>query len=208
MLKHLNTQFRADVGKAIAEIESQSHAEVVLMVRAHANTYPHYPLAAGIILAFAALSYFRFAPIFFDEWIIYAGTVVAFVLGAVVTGGIPRILRMLVGQRRLHKTTEIIARAYFQKAGIHHTRDKTGVLIFVAVLEQQVVIIADRGVEQALPPKEWQQIQQDFNKIFQAVSPVRSLLEQLDKVRDLFSRYIPQVEDDTNELPDNLDIEL
>lgn len=208
MLKYLNATFRADVGEAIAEIERQSHAELVLIVKEHANSYAQYPLAVGTALAFIALTYFRFAPDFFEEWIIYAGTVVAFVLGAVLTGGIPGLLRLVIGKKRLAKTTEIMARAYFQKGGIHHTRDKTGVLIFVAVLERQVAIIPDRGVELAVPPSEWNKIRRDFNAIFQAKNPAVELLATLHRLQTIFSQYLPQVEDDTNELPDNLEIEL
>ncbi len=208
MLKNLNDTFRADVGRVIARIESQSHAEVVLIVKEHTNSYAQYPLGVGIALAFLALTYFRFAPDFFDEWIIYAGTVTAFVLGAVSTGGIPGLLRLLVGKKHLEKSTEIMARAYFQKGGIHHTRDKTGVLIFIAVLERQVAVIADRGVESAIPPGEWEKIRQDFNTIFQAKNPARELLAKLESLQSVFSRHIPQVGDDTNELPDNLEIDL
>jgi putative membrane protein len=208
VLKYLNEAFRADVGRAIARIESQSHAEVVVVVKEHVNSYMQYPLGIGAICAFVALTYFRFAPDFFDEWIIYAGTIVAFVLGAAITAGLPGILRLLVGKNRLAKATEIMARAYFQKGGIHHTRDKTGVLIFVALFERQVAVIADRGVEMAIPPKEWEKIRRDLNAIFQTPNPASALLDKLAGLQAVFSQYVPQVADDTNELPDNLEITL
>ncbi len=208
MLKHFNDRFRADAGRAIARLESQSHVELVLIVKEQAGSYAQYPLGAGIALAFAALTYFRFAPDLFDEWIIYAGTVAAFVLGAVAVGGLHGWLRLLAGQKRLAKATEIMARAYFQKGGIHHTRDKTGVLVFVALLERQVALIPDRGVELALPPGLWDTLREDFNAIFQAKNPAAELLAKLDNLATVFSQYIPQVGDDTNELPDNLEIDL
>ena len=208
MFNYKNPSFRASIGQAIAKIESQSHVEMVLVIQPQTNTYTQYPLAIGSALAFIALSYFRFAPEVFDEWMIYAGTIVAFVLGAVLTGGIPALLRRAVGRRHLEKSTEILARAYFQKGGIQHTRDKTGVLVFIAVLENQVAIIPDRGVEGAIPPQEWQNIRREFNSIFSARNPADALLARLEWLQTLFSQYIPQVEDDTNELPDNLEIDL
>lgn len=208
MLKQLDNAFRADAGRAIAQIESQSHAEVVLVVKERANRYAEYPLGAGVALAFAALTYFRFAPAFFEDWMVYAGTVAAFVLGAAVPAAAPGLLRLLVGRKRLAKSAEILARACFQKGGIHHTRDKTGVLIFVAVLERQVAIIADRGVELAVPPGEWAEIRQGFNAIFRAENPAAALLARLESLQAFFGRHLPQVEDDTNELPDHLEIDL
>jgi len=208
MLDYKSAAFRANMGRAIARIESQSHVELVLVVKPQANTYAQYPLAVGIVLAFLALTYFRFAPDLFEEWIIYAGTIAAFVSGAVLTGGLPGLLRLAVGRKRLAKSTEIMARACFQKGGIHHTRDKTGVLILVAVLERQIAVIPDRGVEWAVPPGEWEKIRLGFNSIFRAKNPAAALLANLETLQTVFSRYIPQVEDDTNDLPDNLEIDL
>ena len=200
--------FRTAVGRAIGRIESQSHVEVVLLIKPKTQAYAEYPLAAGAVLAFLALSYFRFAPELFDDWIIYAGTIAAFVLGAALTGGMPGLLRLAVGRKRLEKSTEIMARACFQKGGIHHTRDKTGVLVFIAVLERQVAVIPDRGVEWAVPPGEWEKVRQGLNSIFRAKNPADALLAQLETLQAIFGQYVPQVEDDTNELPDNLEIDL
>lgn len=208
MLKHLNANFRAEIGRAIAELERQSHAELVVVVKPQAGNYSQYPLAVGAALAFAALSYFRFSPDTFDDWMIYAGTIVAFVLGAVLVGGWPGLLRRLVGQKHLAKSTEILARAYFQKGGVHRTQDHIGVLIFVAVLERQVAVIADWGVESAMPPSELQNIRQGLSGIFQTKNPALALLAQLQALPAVFSQYVPQIEGDVNELPDQLDIDL
>jgi putative membrane protein len=196
------------MSRAIARIENQSHSEWVVLVKDRTHSYAQYPLGIAAALAFATLTYFRFAPFFFEEWVIYAGTIAAFVLGAALTAGLPGLLRLAVGRKRLVKSTEILARACFQKAGIHHTRDKTGVLVFVAILERQVMIIPDRGVESAIPPAEWIKIREDFNSIFKAKNPAKDLLAKLESLSAAVSRYIPQVDDDTNELPDNLDIDL
>lgn len=208
MLKQFDKTFRADIGRAIARIEDQSHAEVVLIVRERAGAYAQYPLGIGVVWAFLTLSYFRFAPELFDEWLIYAGTVSAFVLSAATVAGIPVVLRLVAGKENMSKATDILARACFQKGGIHHTRDKTGVLILVALLERQVVVIPDRGVELAVPPGEWDRLRQGFNAIFQAKNPPAALLAQLAELETVFGRHIPQVGDDANELPDNLDIDL
>ncbi len=208
MTNHFNDETRAKIGKVIAQIESQSHAELVVIVKDRIQGYAEYPLAVGATLAFVALSYFRFSPDFYEDWMIYAGTVLGFVLGAVLTGGIPFLLRRLVGRKRLAKTAEIMARACFQKGGIQHTRDKTGMLIFIAVWERQIVILPDRGVESAIPPTEWQTIQHDFQGVFHAKSPAADFIAKLEGLLAVFSRYIPQVEGDTNELPDHLEVDL
>ena len=128
--------------------------------------------------------------------------------GCVWVAGAPALLRLAAGRRRLEKSTETMARACFQKGGVHHTRDKTGVLVFVALLERQVAVIADRGVESAVPPAEWAKIRRDLNAVFRAKNPAAELSARLDGLAAVFGRYVPQVEDDANELPDNLEIDL
>jgi putative membrane protein len=208
MTNHFNDEGRAKIGRVIHRIECQSHVELVVIIKARLHGYSEYPLAIGAALSYLVLSYFRFSPVVYDDWIIYAGTVFGFVLGAVLTGSVPGILRLLVGRKKLEKSAEIMARACFQKGGIHHTRDKTGVLIFIAIWEQQIVILPDRGVESAIPPREWEKILKDFRGVFQAKNPINELLAKLEGLLTVFSRYIPQVEDDINELPDNLEVDL
>lgn len=208
MPKPFDSFHREAIGSAIAYIENHSHAEAVVVVKPRVQAYAEYPLAAGVTLAFVALTYFRFSPEFFDDWMVYAGTVAGFVIGVVLTVGIPPLHRWLIGKQRRAKAAEILARACFQKGGIHHTRDKTGLLIFIAVWERQIVILPDRGVELAVPPKEWERIQQGFKGFFQARHPAEEFIRQMENLSAVLSQYVPQVEDDVNELPDRMDIDL
>jgi putative membrane protein len=208
MSNYFNDEIRGKIAQAIAQIESQSHVEVVVIIKSRVHGYAEYPLATGSALAFIALTYFRFSNDFYADWVVYTGTVFCFILGALLVGGIPALLRFEVGQNRLRKSAEIMARASFQKGGIHHTMDKTGVLIFLAVWEKQIIILPDRGVESAIPPGEWERIRQDFQGVFEANNPAHHFVTKLESLSVAFSRYIPQVENDMNELPDHLEIDL
>jgi len=208
MSNYFNDEIREKIAKVIARIESQSHAELVVIIKPRIHGYSEYPLAIGSALAFVALTYFRFSRDFYEDWIVYAGTILCFVLGAALTAGIAPLLRLLVGQKRLRNYAEIMARACFQKGGIHHTRDNTGVLIFIAAWERQIVILPDRGVETAIPPMEWEKIQQDFLGVFRSNNPAQTFVDKLEAMLTVFNRYVPQVVYDINELPDNLEINL
>lgn len=207
-MKNFDAAALARIGQAISRIESQSRSELVVMVKQRAGVYSEYPLAAGTILAFLSLTYFRFAPSYFDEWLIYAGTLSAFILGAVGVGASPALTRLAAGRKRTEKSVEIMARACFQKGGMHHTASKTGVLIFVALLERRVLLIPDRGVESAIPPVEWVEAQEAFDEIFRSKNPEDALIGKLDELGMLFSRYLPPSGVNLNELPDNMEVDL
>jgi putative membrane protein len=76
------------------------------------------------------------------------------------------------------------------------------------VLEQLIYIVADRGAEMAIPAAEWQQINNDLAKVFKDKNPPQALLIELAKCKNIFHRYIPALENKTNELPNDLQVEL
>lgn len=208
MAKSKPPSFQDKIGRLIAAVEATTAAELVVVWRSSSGAYAECPLAVGSAMAFLALSYFRFSPMDFDDWMIYAGTILAFVLGSLATAAFPPLLRVVAGRRRMAKSSEIMARACFQKGGLHLTRDRTGVLLFVSNLEQQVWILADRGVETAIPQAEWARTSKALASLFRHDTPQEALLAQLSDLGELFARYLPKVEDDINELPDHLEIDL
>lgn len=50
------------------------------------------------------------------------------------------------------------ARLEFYENRVHDTKDKDGVLIFVSILEHQVIVLADEAVAQKLPPETWDRV--------------------------------------------------
>ncbi len=71
-----------------------------------------------------------------------------------------------------------------------------------------VYILPDRGAENAIPAEEWQNMNEDFQKIFKADNVADKLIVTLNKWQPVFAKYIPPVENDINELPDDMDIDL
>ena len=86
------------------------------------------------------------------------------------------------------------------------TEEKIGVLFFVSFLEKKVMIIADRGAKMAVPEEEWNTIQEHFDSIFNEGIVSDNILKSLANCKDIFNSYIPPIENDINELPDNLEV--
>ena len=47
-----------------------------------------------------------------------------------------------------------------------------------------------------------------FQTIFEKDNPAKAVIEELQACKPLFNKYIPPIEDDINELPDDLEINL
>jgi putative membrane protein len=207
MKKELTTDFQTRLWEAVKSIEQVSQAEVIVVLRASSHSYQDIPLVWGICAAWISHTYMIYTPDFFENWLIYYIPIFAFAF-SYAFACLPAIKRLCSKKSTLQKNVEIMARAIFQKGGIHHTRAKTGVLIYCSFLEQSVYILPDRGIEMAIPHEEWQNLRQEFNLIFACKRPTDALLKELHKTRLLFGRYLPTRPGDINELPDVREIDL
>lgn len=208
MAKTARTDFSAQLGSVIAAIERQSGVEIVVMLRQRSGRYLDSALLAGLLASLLTFCFFRFAPLHFDEDDVFIGTLVSFVGALALVVAIKPLWRLLIGRQRMTRNVEVLARALFQKGGVHHTLGKTGLLILVSWFENEVYIVPDRGVERALPPGEWMRQQHRLRRIFDASDPLTALIKELELLADIFSRFVPPARHDTNELPDLLEIDL
>lgn len=141
---------RARLQAAAASIESTSALEVVIAVRARVVDGRAPELFGGAILSFAVLLFTLFAPPEFDLVVIAIVDLLAFATGMAVVRAFPPLRRLLVLDRTADAAVLAAARATFIELGVHRTRDRSGVLVFVALEEAQVRIVVDVGVETAL----------------------------------------------------------
>lgn len=203
----LNGPFKALLCNAVKNLERSSQAEVVVLIQSRSGDYQDLTLAWGILGALALHSYAIFSPeLLTDQWV-YLSPIVGFVLGYLL-GMLPLIMRLSIRSERKRKQVEITARALFQKGGLANTQAKIGILIYFSWLEQCVYILPDRGAELAIPPREWQSLQNALQRVFQYSHPELAILEQLQTFEPTLAQYLPKLADDFNELPDDLEITL
>lgn len=207
-MKRFNENFRTRLYDTIKDIESNSLVEIIMLIKPQSGRYRDIPVWAGAIFAFIIYTFFMFSPIHFDVYLIYAFTVLSFPLVYTLFKAIPNIESKFVSRKRKEKNVEINARASFQKGGIRFTSERIGILFYCSILEKKVCILPDRGAKNAVPAEDWEKINANFQTIFLSNDLPNALLEQLAKCKNIFSEFIPPVENDINELPDNMDVDL
>ncbi len=92
---------------------------------------------------------------------------------------------------------------------MHATREHSGVLIFVSLLEREVRIIADKGICQKVPQEKWNAIASDLAKGFSPSSELSessALLATVKKCGDLLKEHFPPLAENPNELKDTVTI--
>jgi putative membrane protein len=207
-MKQFNQEFKTKLWQTIADIENNSLVEIVVIMKQRSASYTDIALLCGCCFGFILFTSFIFLPTLFGDLMIYFGTITSFAVGYLLASFFPSFERILIPKNRLQKYVEIMARAIFQKAGMHHTNQKIGVLFYISMFEKMVYILPDRGAEQAVPHEEWINLKDKFQKMFQANEPADYLLNELKATQEFFNKYIPPIENDINEIPDNIDVDF
>lgn len=207
-MKYFNKDFKTKLWQTIEEIEDQSMVEIVVIAKPRSASYNEVPLLWGIATAFVITSVLMFIPYEIDSYYIYLFAIAAFFIAALLTFVLPPMRKLFVRKKSINRAVEIMARAIFQKGKVRNTKEKIGVLFYVSLFEKQVYILPDMGAQEMVPDGEWEKISRDFMTIFSKANPAEALLVELKKCQPVFSKYIPPIENDINELPDNLEVEL
>jgi putative membrane protein len=207
-MKQFNDDFKSKLYETIEDIENNSLVEIVAIFKSQSGKYQDISLWFGVALMFLAATFFMFSPIEFDVYLIYLMTFFSFIVAYFLAELIKPIKKTFLSHKRKNKNVDIYARAVFQKGGIRFTDDRIGVLVYVSMFERDVRIIADRGAESLVPDELWKQMDHNFNTIFKQGNVPDAFIKELKQTKHIFAEYILPVENDINELPDDLEVEI
>ncbi|MFL6588605.1 MAG: TPM domain-containing protein [Chthoniobacterales bacterium] len=96
------------------------------------------------------------------------------------------------------------AQQKFIQLGMEKTRERNGILVFVAPRAQKFAVIGDEGVHQKCGDEFWQQLIEKMRGHFLREDFTEALVEAITAAGDLLARYFPRTEASTNELPDEI----
>ena len=192
---------------AVREIEKQTDAELVVVIRGRSGPYRHADYLCGSLLAFVGLLFFLFSPFTIHEWLVTIEVVLLFALGAFLCSRWALLRRLLTSKQFRANAARQGAAAMFYEAGIANTRAENGLLIYVSLLEQHIEIFADRGVLKAMPPLEWNTAIHELKNLATNCEPEK-LIAALKNLGRVLAAHMPATGENPNELVDGPRIEL
>lgn len=196
-----NDTDRAGLADAVREVEAASRAEVVVAVVSRSADYDRGPLLAGAAFGSAVLAFVLFSPWVFSLSAIavlppFAGAALALVVSAV-----PALERLVTPAGRRRKAVERAARAAFYDHRVSHTRERSGLLVYLSQLEREAMVVPDRGVTDCVPPDAWAAVVALVDAAGRTGHPA-ALAEAVRGMKDVLGREMPRRVDDRNELAD------
>lgn len=188
----------------VAEIERETGAEVVIAVRRSSGRYTGADYLWGSLFAFATLLLLLFLPQEFQLWTIPVDVIVSFALAAWVSSRSYYLRRTLTLPATRRANAESAARACFVEAGVSRTRDRSGLLVYVTLLERRVVLVPDVGFDPAKLHAATAEAVAQMEASLGAAPDFGALLAGLGRLGPPLATLMPRREDDVNELSDEL----
>jgi putative membrane protein len=202
----LDDAARTAFARAVEQIEAGSAVEVVVAIRRRSAAYRHANVIVGAVIAFAALAVMLFAE---ESFSLASILVDPFVVGAVAGGLVevaPQVKRWLTSRKRLRAEVLRAARAAFVERGVHATTGRSGVLVYISWLEQEVALVPDLGIAAELPDGAIAAAEDALRGKLSAGGA--AVADELARLATAMGVAMPHRDDDVNELPDAIDSDM
>lgn len=194
----------ARIKQAVADAESTTSGEIAAMVVDQSDSYRDGELLGGILLSGLVG---MIVVVLFHHVAIWSYIPLVFILffpSRLLFRRFPRLKLPFLHRRTiLHAVRDRAVRAFFEK-GLYRTREETGVLIFISLLERKVWILGDRGINSRIVPHFWRSLAADLARGLREGGSCDALCRVIAGCGEELARYFPKRGDDVNELSDDV----
>lgn len=187
------------VERAVQEAEQRTSGEIVTVLVDRSDGYPGVRAVVAALVAFAAG--IAVLGLELDPWLwLPPAQLGAFAL-AFLASGQRAVLRLLIPGRLRSERVDRAAGLAFLEKGLVETRDRTGVLIYVSLLEHRVVVLADRGIDERVEAGTWDGVVRTILDGIRERRAEEGLVEAIRRCGEILAAQFPRREDDVDELP-------
>ncbi len=192
------------IRRAVEAAEQETSGEIATMVVDHSDRYHEAEVLGGVLVSGLVALIVAAASGHVSIWTYIPLVCILYVPARVLFIRIPRLKHPFINkQRMMHAVRERAVRAFFEKK-LHKTRDESGILIFISLLERKVWILGDRGVDRKIPHESWQALAGEVSAGIREGRGCEALCTVIAKCGKVLAAHFPKKEDDTNELPDDV----
>ncbi|WP_338668769.1 TPM domain-containing protein [Pseudodesulfovibrio methanolicus] len=192
--------------QCVQAAESTTSGEIVPVIATMSYDYPRAGLIGSLILGALAAVALTLALGREDMWVFLALFLALFLCFSRLFDAFPALKRPFLSKREMREEVAEAAFTAFHAHGLHDTRDKTGIILYVSVYERSVQVLADKGINDLVNPQAWEEVVAMVTEGIRAGRPGQALCKGVTRCGEMLSERFPIKPDDTDELP-NLIIE-
>jgi len=133
-------------------------------------------------------------------WIYIPSVFILFFPVRLLLQRLPGIKLLFVSKdREAEAVRERAIRAFYEK-GLYKTRDETGILLFLSILERKVWILGDKGIHSKIDDNFWELRAAELSKGIKEKNCCDAVCATIAKCGEELTKHFPIKPDDTNEL--------
>ncbi len=215
-MSFLSKEEYARISRAVKKAEKSTGGEIVTAIIPESDNYADRELLAGIaagILTFIILSFqgsvlegWLDSHFWLDSTVLLSLCIgfCSLVVGTLIylLAQIPFLDRVIIGRRRMEVAVRNRAMRHFVESAAYDTVDRTGVLLFISVLERRVELIADKGINDAVAADTWDRIVSALVRGIKDGKIAEALEAAVGDIGAALAEHVPPRPDDENELAD------
>jgi putative membrane protein len=209
--RFLRQEDLAAIEAAVREAEAATGGEIVPYVVDAADAYPGAPWTAaalGAVVAPAvAATVYWLGGLWGTAWPLWmtGPPVVGATLGYLAALVAAPLRRWMVPPAVRARRVEQRAAAAFVEEEVFATHERTGILLFVALFERHLVVLADAGIHRRVPPGVWEEVVSRAVAGMRAGAPGRALAEAVHRCGAILAEHgVARRPDDRDELDNRL----
>lgn len=190
-----------EIEKGIERAESVCDAEIVVAFSEKSGPYKDVRLLWGAIGAFFTLAILMFSPIAFNPLYLIPDVVISFLFSYWLSGKLTVFIKLLTSKSRQANQVRANSELAWFRQGVSLTKRRTGILVYVSLLEREAELICDSGIKRQVPKSVIGELEVALREVARMDEPVSAFGGFLDKLAEAVAEYVPEAEDNPDELP-------
>ncbi len=196
------------INQKIKDMEKHTSAEIVTVVANRSSTVHHTQLSL-FLLANTTLFflYFLLNEMFLlneYELIFLISSLLFSALFSLVMSPLMWVQRIMTPA--IDRNNQVLCRSEleFYKQRIHMTRSKTGLLIYLSIMEKKAVVLADKSIAKKFPTNTWSEVVDTIITGIKNKNISEGILNGLSDCQERLTEHFPIEDNDINELPNEV----
>ncbi len=204
--KWLSDAEEKQIQAAVAAAEQHTSGEIVCLIAPCSYTYPLAEVAGATAIALPlALATARVFGGWFwigrdNMWLFLGFFALLFVAARVVIQRADWFKRWFISEKEMEEEVAEGAMTAFYRHGVSHTRDHTGVLLYISVMERKVWVLADRGINAKVAPGHWDAVVSRLTEGLRRHQAAAAICQAIAAIGAELRRHFPVQPGDTDEL--------
>ena len=206
----LGSQDAEEIGQAITKEEQRTSGEIVAVLAAQSGSYRLLPLFLAAFISLLVPLFLLYLPQLSEGRFLVWGQDRIYFIQLVVFVGLSFLLSMrplrywIVPQSLKNKWAHAHALEQFAAQEMHTTSGRTGVMIFVSVIEHYAEVIADKAIYEKVAPEVWSEVVGELVRHIQEKKPKDGFITAIQKSGDLLAAHFPPGAINEDELSNHL----